>query len=254
MVASVRRAPPASWLQTFETTIWYSFLVWSVAVAIVWILRLDENALRERVADGAVRAAVHWLLRSLEPGWITLAAANVYLALAASEGITIARRWVLLLFLVSLGLAWMSLLTGYPLGHVGYSSVLGMKLGPVPLFIPLLWFAVAGGARASALRLLPRARHEAVVLMIAVLFTATLVNVELVASLERNWWTWLDNSSPHGWLPRVATWFGSGALFGWIMRSPHVAPRDAGARRPAVVLAVLNLVCGSVHLLNVFRG
>ena len=94
-----------------------------------------------------------------------LAAANIYLSLAASEGLRAARRWAGMILLVALGVCVLSLVTRWPLGPISFPRRLGMQIFGVPFGVPLLWFILVAGGREVVARVLPRASHLQVALL-----------------------------------------------------------------------------------------
>jgi uncharacterized membrane protein len=131
-------------------SLWTLFVIWSVLVAAVWTIGFGDVQLAEHVHDAGLRSALSWLLHALDAIWLTLAAVNVYLALVRAEGLATARRWSALALLAGLLISAASAFTRVPLGPIFYPPNLGMKLGPVPFALPLLWLVIVVGARDAA--------------------------------------------------------------------------------------------------------
>ena len=101
-------------LEPLVSSLWILFLIWTALVALVWTTGFGEVELGERITNPDLRAALALFLKILDPAWVTLGAANIYLGLAASEGLGVVRRWALIV-IVGVGLvAGASVLTGWP--------------------------------------------------------------------------------------------------------------------------------------------
>jgi hypothetical protein len=136
-------------------SLWPLFLIWTAITAAIWICGFGEADLAPAVQNVGLREALRFLLRIVDPIWLLLAAANVYASLAATEGLDVARRWAALLLGVSFFTAAASALFALPLGPLHYTTRLGLKLGVVPLAMPLLFFVVIIGARDALVRFFP---------------------------------------------------------------------------------------------------
>ncbi len=191
-----RSSPPSAitrWLELVAGSLWIGFVVWTVLVAAAWVSGIGEAPRGEEPAAHAdLKAGVAFLLRMLDPIWILLAAANIYLSLAASEGLREARRWAAMILLVALAVSVASLLTRWPLGPVSFPSRLGVQILGVPFGLLLLWFVVVAGGRDVISRFLPRASHLQVALLTGMLAVGSAVLMEPIARGDRAWWLWLE--------------------------------------------------------------
>src|ERR1700759_5391882 len=142
---SSRPASFARGLEPFVAGLWILFVLVSLVIAAVWTFGIGEGSLEKAVTNPDLRAALVWLLAHADLGWIVLAAVIVYFNLAGSVGLATARQWALLILGVVIAAAWVSVATGLPFGHIRYGVALGMKLGPVPVGLPLFWFAAIIG-------------------------------------------------------------------------------------------------------------
>jgi len=250
---SPRRADSAvaRLLAPLAGSLWTVFVIWSGFVAVIWTTGWGETHLAAHVRNPELRDALAWLLRALDAIWLTLGAVSVYFALVRAEGIEVARRWSAIALLVGLLIHGASARTDWPLGPVHYTSSLGMKLGPVPSALPVLWLFIVVGARDLAQVVLPRASHGATALLAGGIALLTDVNLEPLAWEWRVWWLWYPEgvaapSRPP--LQNYATWLLAGAALAYAMRSPRVLPR---LRRrpfePIAALAILNAVCLLTH-------
>jgi uncharacterized membrane protein len=144
-----------------------------------------------------------------------------------------------------------------PLGPIFYPLNLGLKLGPVPFGLPLLWLIVAVGAREFAQAVLPRASHGATAILAGVVALLTDLNLEPLAWKWRAWWLWYPGNLSAPATPPLqnyATWLIAAAAVAYAMRSPHVVPRlPRRPFEPIAALAVLNAVCLLTHSVLVLR-
>jgi uncharacterized membrane protein len=213
--------------------LWPIFLGWSGVMVALWWL---GDSCVESVGNPGLRAAVAFIVRSADAAWLLLGALNLYLDLAAREGIARARTVALGIFGVALAIAWASVATAYPLGSVVYTSRLGARLGPVPLGWLLLWFVVVLGGKAFISRVWPKLSHTA--LSLAVGFVAFLTSFNLDPLAVQNY----------------ATWFAVSAALAWLIRDQNVAATRSTNRRPALVIVIVNLVFLTGHLRSLIGG
>ena len=248
------------WLEPFVSGLWTFFLVWTAWIACVWGFALGDDALARWIGNRDLRVVLEWLIGIGDIAWITLAAANTHLWLAETEGLSTARRWALI---VGGGVAVagaVSAFTGWPFGAIHYSRQLGMKLGPLPVGLPLLWYALVIGARETVLRCWPRAGQIRLALGTGALALLADVNIEPVAAKLRGFWFWRAQSSdqpPHftpAWT-NYAAWFLVASVLAFALREERVA---AGERRdsfrPVAISLLLNAVFLAANLGRFLRG
>ena len=205
-----------------------------------------DPAFARRIANRELAAALGTLARSMDAIWMVLASICIYLSLVQMEGIMVARRWSATVLAAGFALPAMSALSQWPLGPVFYPQNLGLKIGPVPFTLPLLWFIVIVGAREAAWRLFPRASHGGVAAAAAIFALLTDANLEPLAWKYRAWWIWYPGPAAHAAYPpwsNFVTWFAASLALCWLMRTPHLVPRVT--QRPLIAvgsLAFLNLL------------
>ena len=192
-----------------------------------------------------LQTALRALLGILDTTWVVLAMVNMYLSLVAAEGLATARRWTGLILGAAFALAAVSVWTRWPLGPIYFTERLGVKLGPVPLGVPLLWFVVIIGARELTLWLAPRASHRRVAIWTGVLTALTDLALEPVAWKVRVfWWYAGPGHVPAGPPPwTCAVWLVAGAALAFFLRETEVvrsvAPRPG---RPAAIFVIFYFV------------
>lgn len=244
----------ARWLEPLVSGLWIFFLVWTAWIAVVWAFAIGDSTVAGWTGNGGLRAVLGRLIAIGDFVWITLAAANVHLWLAETEGLGTARRWALIVGGGAAVLGVASALGGFPLGPIQYSSQLGMKFGPLPAGLPLLWFSVVIGARQAVLRCWPGAAHWQLALATGVLVVLTDANLEPVAAKLRAFWLWRSTvpAEPPLFSPpwtNYAAWFLAASVLTFLLREDRVAGRRrVNAMRPIVIFLLLNAVFLAAHL------
>lgn len=231
---------------------WFVFLVWTAVGAVVMPLRLEAgNVATALAAKGfpAVGEVAGAILRAGDAVWIVLAAVVVYLATAAAEGLSRARRWAAVILAGAAAAEFVGARTGFPFGPYAYATDrFGWRLGGVlPFTIPLAWLVIVLGGRSLVGRVWPTAGRATLALGVAVAGVATDVNLEFIAWRERGYWTWYP-----GWPEPLPTWPPAQNFAAWfvlLFGFSLVLPPDATLRtdrarraawRPALVLLAMN--------------
>jgi uncharacterized membrane protein len=251
---SLRPSFLARSLEPLVAALWILFVLISLLIATVWSLNIGESSLEKAVSNPDLRNALVWMLAHLDLGWITLAAANVYLSLVERMGLATARCWGLQILGSVVAVAWVSVVTSVPLGPIRYGAALGLKLGPVPLGLPLLWFSIIIGARETLLRFRPRIGHGLLGAGVGVLAFLTDLNLEPLVAKWRGFWFWRGGSTtlPPVFDPPLAgslAWGVLAALITLILREREVvASAQKPSWQPMVVLGVFNAVFLGSHV------
>jgi uncharacterized membrane protein len=241
-------------LEPFVASLWILFVLVSIVIAVVWAFGIGEGSLARSISNTDLRATLTWLLARLDLAWITLAAANVYFTLVGSVGLATARRWGLLILGSIVAMAWVSVLTGFPLGPIRYGSALGLKLGPVPLGLPLFWFSVIIGAREAILRFAPRVSHGMLAAGVGLVALLTELNLAPVAAKWRGFWFWRGGapSDPPVFSAPVASYLAWGvlaAVVAFFLREQSVV--STAQKRPWQPIATLAIFQGVLLLAHV---
>ena len=238
-------------LEPFASGLWILFILWTALVAVVWSSGFGESELRERIANPGLLGALEFFLASLDAAWIALGAANIHLFLSAEEGLSTARRWALIVIVGVAVAAALSERTAFPLGPIHYTSRLGMRIGPVPFGLPLLWFALVTGARALVFRCVPKVSHAKAAFAIGTLAALADVNLEPIAWKARAFWIWYPAVTPAPtWPPaqNSIAWLAISWAFAFAMRETRVAAASEGSfPRPALVFLIFNAVFLLTH-------
>ncbi len=241
-------------LEPLSSGLWTLFILWTAVVAVVWACGFGDAELREHVSNPGLQGALEFFLRWLDAVWITLAAANGYLALADAEGVPAARRWASLILAGAWVVAASSAWFGFPFGAIHYTARLGMRVGPVPFGLPLMWFAFVVGARSLAMRLAPRESHFRVSIAAAALVAITVANLDPLAWKFRALWLWRSPTAGTS-AQNALTWLLVSFGFAFAMRETRVASSSAGGfPRPAIVLIAFNSVFLITHFARMLRG
>jgi uncharacterized membrane protein len=229
----------------------------SILAALIWVTGFGQAAISEPgfarlIPNRDLRSALAAAARGIDATWIVLASIACYLALVRTDGIAAARRWSGMALFAGLVVPSFSAITSWPLGPVFYPVNLGLKIGPIPYSVPLLWLVIVLGAREFAWRVLPRAGHGTIALASAIIALATDLNLEPIAWKYRAWWLWYPTPGLHAshapW-QNFISWFFISLGLAWLMRPADVAPRVT--RRPiAPLFAILflNALALATHL------
>jgi uncharacterized membrane protein len=238
-------------LEPLGSILWVIFLAWTALVGFLWATGFGEPQLDALVRNLGLRGSLVLLCKLADAIWIALAAACAYLCVADTHGVILARRWTLTVFAIVGVVVILSVATKWPLGPVFYSQRLGVKLGPVPLGVPLLWLVIVFGGRALWMRLFRRASHAAIAVGTGVCAVLSAWNLESLASRLRGWWFWYE---PTTRAPMAApmqnylSWFLIAAVIAFLLREPRVigAPPEQ-ADKLIAILGLLNIVCLVAH-------
>ena len=257
---SARASLLTRWLEPIAASLWTLFILLSLVVGAIWAFGLGDAALGRWVPNTGLRTALSWLLLRLDALWITLAAANAYLALAGREGLPTARRWGLAVLVTVVGLGWVSVVTGYPLGRIAYGQTLGVKIGPVPIGLPFLWFSVMLGARELVLRLLPRLSHARTAALAGIVGALTDVNLEPAAAKLRGFWFWRASVAGEppvfdAPLQSCLVWGVATGLVVFLGRERSVvASAQPRPWKPVLILGIFHAIFLAAHLGRAVRG
>ena len=249
----------ARWLEPLVSGLWILFLLWTAWIACVWTFAIGDASL-DGIGNRDLRAVLVRIIGIGDIAWITFAAASVHLWLAETEGLSTARRWALFVGGGAAALGAVSAVTGWPLGAIQYSTQLGMKFGPVPVGLPLLWYALIIGARQTVLWWRPSAGPWPLALGTGVLALLADANLEPLAAKVRAFWFWraADPAQPPVFTApwtNYAAWFLAAAVLAFLLREERVAAASRrDAFRPALIFLALNAVFLAANLGRVLRG
>ncbi len=236
------------WLEPLVPSLLALFFVWTALVALLWLSGWGDAQIANVFHVPELRQALSLTVNAADAIWVLLAAVNIYLSLAATEGVRTARRWAVITLAAAWFVAEISARFGIPLGHIRYTERLGRHVGSVPIALPFLWFAILFGARGFALRAAPRASHSQIALLTGIFAMLADCNLERVASSIRVWWLWRPlEIAPPKWPPATTfiTWLCVCGALGWLFREQKVAPKPDDLRHaPALIFLLLNIVFG----------
>lgn len=226
-------------------------------MAVIWLSGFGDSTLADPafvrwIPNRDLRAALGVVAHGIDAAWLVLGAINLYLALVRTEGIAVARRWSVMVLATGFALPAISAFTDWPLGPVFYPQNLGLKIGPVPFGVPLLWLVMVLGAREASWRFLPRSGHGTLACATGLLVLLTDIILEPLAWKYRAWWLWYPGPGAHPahapWT-NFLSWLVAGGGLAWAMRTPHVAPRVTRQPiSPVAAILFLNGLALSTHL------
>ena len=243
-------------LEPFSAGLWTLFLVWTAIVAAVWLGEIGHVDLQQRISNPGLRGALEFFLRTLDAAWFVIAAASIYFSLVEAESLAVARRWTAIVLLGAWLISALSAWTTFPLGAIHYTARLGLRIGPVPCGLLLMWFAFVVGARALAMHVFPRASHLRISLLVGLLVAVTAVSLGSLAWKFRAFWWWRADATPGlAHARHIGTWFLAAFGFAFVMRETRVASTAFAAfPRPAIVFVTFNTVFLLTHLARAIRG
>jgi putative membrane protein len=224
-----------------------AFAFWFACGLIFTLGRIGPETVAAWPLPGWLHAFVALCLSTGDPILILLAFANTHLLAARQWGASLARRWALIIIVLSLAIETCGALTGFPFGAYAYTDKFGPILGVVPLTIPLAWHVVLTNALFVVRTIaphLPRWGEAAAVGLIATLYDSVL---EPFATRVKDYWQWRGNDAVP--LQNYVAWFVIGSLLVAAF-APTSATRAARDPRPALILGatVLLFLAGIVTL------
>lgn len=215
-----------------------AFLFWFACGLIFIAGRIGPATVAAWPLPDWLRAFIALCLHTGDPILILLAFANTHLAAARQWGATAARRWALLVLVLSLAVETLGAMTGFPFGAYAYTDRFGPVVGVVPLAIPLAWQVVLTNAlflvRACAPHL-PSWGEAAAVGLVATLYDAVL---EPFATTLKGYWHWRDDSVPP---QNYVAWFVVSTLLVRAFAPTHTGMKGRDPR-PAIILGATILL------------
>lgn len=230
-----------------EKLAWGAFLFWSACGLIFLGGRIGPETVVAWSLPRWLQDFIQGCLALGDPALIGLAFANTHLLATRHWGSTAARRWALLVLVLSLAVETCGALTGFPFGRYTYTDRFGPTLGVVPFTIPLAWHVVLTNALFLVRAVAPHLPHwgEATAVgLIATLYDAVL---EPFAVRVKGYWFWLGTGAVP--LQNYVAWFFVSGLLA-LAFAPATTRRAVRDFRPATILAVTVLL----FLTGIFRG
>jgi len=221
-----------------------AFLFWFACGLIFTLGRIGPDTVEAWTLPSWLQVFIEFCLAIGDPALILLAFANTHLLAARHWGPASARRWALIVIVLSFAVETCGALTGFPFGRYSYTDRFGPAIGVVPLTIPLAWQVVLTNAlfltRAIAPHL-PRWGQAAGVGLVATLYDAVL---EPFAVRVKGYWFWHGNGAVPA--QNYAAWFVVSALLA-LAFAPTSTRRAVRDWRAAVILGatVILFVAGA---------
>lgn len=221
-------------MRLFEKIVWWFFLIW----ASVGILTLSLGKIR--LPDTLIWADALFLF---------LAAINIFLITAKTEGFRIT---TIHFFIITLGSGLIEIcgaLTGWPFGHYYYTEQLGWRIGNIlPIAIPLAWWIVIGLGHAFARICFPTLSRFGTALFCAVWAVMFDLLLEPFAWKVKQYWIWRDNYVPG---TNYLAWFLTAFLLCLICPGKK-EPVQEKRMRLTIIASLIGLIfwVGSLKLLS----
>jgi uncharacterized membrane protein len=209
-----------------------AFVFWFACGLIFTLGHIGPETVAAWPIPGWLHAFVALCLSTGDPILILLAFANTHLLAARQWGASPARRWALVIIVLSLAIETCGALTGFPFGAYAYTDKFGPVLGVVPMTIPLAWHVVLTNALLVVRTLaphLPRWGEAAAVGVIATLYDMIL---EPFATHVKGYWQWHGGTVP---VQNYIAWFVIGAVLVFAF-APTAGNRPGRDPRPALIL------------------
>jgi uncharacterized membrane protein len=212
-----------------------AFLFWFACGFIFTLGRIGPGTVETWALPSWLRAFIEFCLAFGDPALILLAFANTHLLAARHWGSAPARRWALIVVLLSFAVETCGALTGFPFGHYFYTNAFGPRLGVVPLTIPLAWHVVLTNVLFMVRTLgpnLPRWLEAALVGLGAELYDMAL---EPFATAVKEYWKWTDSPESYAPAQNYLAWFVIGTLLALVF-APATTRRAVRDWRPTIIL------------------
>ena len=227
-----------------EKIVLAAFLFWFACGLIFTAGRIGPSTIAAWPIPGWLHAFIALCVATGDPLLILLAFANSHLLAARQWGPALARRWALIVIVLSLVIETCGALTGFPFGIYHYTGRFGPEIGPVPMTIPLAWHVVLTNALLLVRGVAPhwpRVGEAIMVGLVAALYDGLL---EPFATRVKDYWHWQAGHVP---LQNYVAWFLIGALIVGLF-APTAAGRLRRDPRPAIILGatVILFVTGMI--------
>lgn len=196
-----------------------------------------------------VQEFIGFCLRQGNPILMFLAAMNVYLMLIRHWGLSSARRWSLIVMVLTGVIEAVGAKTGYPFGDYFYTDQMGPRiLGVLPISIPLAWLVVVSSSLIFVKCYFPEWGKWKCAFAVGVLATAFDYLMEPFAARAMSYWLWQTPTGLPPW-QNYLSWFG---LSFWLVGRYSVMRLDDTCSdiRPPVILGsmvFLFIVVRMVH-------
>lgn len=239
--------------------LWRLFVIWTAVGAVVMVAGLNAANVGRWFSSPAIAPIAAQFLACADLVWMTLAAAVVYLRVAATDGLTRARVAAAIILGASATIEWIGARTGVPFGPYLYTDAFGpLILGVLPIAIPLAWTVILLGSRILVLHFRPALSRWQLSLWVALIAVSTDLNLEFIAWKARGYWIWYPgDANPPAWPPlqNFLSWFLLAFVLHALTPAPRPIPQPAmRVPRAALVVPIMNALFLLVHASRFVRG
>ncbi len=224
-----------------------AFLFWFACGLAFTLGRVGMATMENWPLPEGLRSFVSFCLRIGDPALIVLAFANTHLLAARHWGAAPARRWALLVIVLSLAVETCGSLTGFPFGRYTYTDRFGPALGVVPLTIPLAWHVVLTNALFIVRAVAPQLARQGEAAGVGLIATLYDVVLEPFAVRVKGYWFWQGSGAVP--LQNYAAWFVISALL-TLAFAPPTTRRGMRDVRPVILLGATVLL----FVVGIWRG
>jgi putative membrane protein len=170
-----------------------------------------------------------------------LAALNVYLMMIRHWGLSLARRWSLMVMVIAGVVEVMGTRTGYPFGVYHYTEEMGPRIaGVLPISIPLAWLVVVSCALIGVKCIYPEWNQIRSAIAVGIVATVFDYVMEPFAARAMSYWIWATPTGLPPWQNYLA-WFGLSFLLVWRYASMLLDDTCSDIRPPVILGSMLTL-------------
>lgn len=242
-----------SWTKT-EKVSFFIYLFWISIGFVTMSLQWSESRIGdwELFREGEhpwFREFLRFCLRNGNPILMFLAALNVYLMMIRHWGLSLARRWSLMVMVVSGAVEVLGTRTGYPFGVYYYTEEMGMMIGGVlPISIPLAWLVVVSCALIGVKCFYPEWDKIRSGIAVGLIATGFDYVMEPFAARAMGYWLWQTPTGLPPWQNYLA-WFGLSFFLVWRYASMRLE-ESCSDLRPPVILGSMVLLFIAVRYVH----
>ncbi|MES2307311.1 MAG: carotenoid biosynthesis protein [Verrucomicrobiota bacterium] len=229
-----------------ERASFFAYLFWIsiglVSMSMQWTeLRIAEWEIFQENKLHGLRWFIGICLRNGNPVLMILAALNVYFMMVRHWGLSLARRWSLMVMIISGMVEVMGTRTGYPFGAYHYTEEMGPRIGGLlPISIPFAWLVVVSCGLIGLKCCFPMGNQIRSAVGVGIIATIFDYLMEPFASRAMAYWIWETPTALPPWQNYLA-WFGLSFFLVWRYATMRVDDTCSDIRPPVILGSMLTL-------------